>query len=162
MPKKENTLRVVMIAASLALAGCGNGTPAVSADAPIHEAPSSGDPAADLVRNFRMGANLEEMANEVAASTHTYATVSPTDVKAQISRLTPKYQTEWDANLAKAHAAHLSPEELRSLAAEGRRSPFYPKLEQQRPAIAADMKAMSGDLLKQLVSEALAASSGVP
>lgn len=158
MPK-GNTLHVVMIAACLALAGCGNGTPAVSADAPIHEAPSSGDPAADLVRNFRMGANLEEMANEVAASTHTYATVSPTDVKAQISRLTPKYQAEWDANLAKAHAAHLSPEALRSLAAEGRRSPFYPKLEQQRPAIAADMKAASGALLHQLVRKALTSAS---
>ncbi|MGX5729490.1 hypothetical protein ACWKWK_03040 [Pseudoxanthomonas beigongshangi] len=149
-------MRALIVFVMLALTGCGQETPSTATSpAPPSPSQSSSDPAADLVRNFRMGANLEQMANDVAASTHTYATVSPVDVKARISRLAPKYQAEWDANLARAHAAHLSPEELRSLASEGRRSPFHSKLERQRPAIAADMKAASSGLLQRLVREAL-------
>ncbi len=157
-----NILCALMLAIGTALTGCGNEGQADSTVAMASQAQSLGDPAADLVRNFNMGSNLEQMANAVAASTHTYASVSSTEVSAQIRRLVPQYQTEWDANLAKAHAAHLSPEELRSLASEGRRPPFYSKLEWQRPAIAADMKAASGALLRQLVSEALAGAAEHP
>lgn len=157
-------LRAWLIVASLALASCGGSTAEVSADASASpdQIQNPGDPAADLVRNFKMGANLEQMANAVAASTHTYATVSPAEVSAQIRRLAPRYQAEWDANLARAHAAHLSPEALRSLASEGRRSPFYAKLEQQRPAIAADMKVASDALLQRLVTEALGQAAKRP
>lgn len=151
-----NVRCALMLAIGIALTGCGNESQA-DLKVPVgSQAQSSGDPAADLVRNFNMGSNLEQMANAVAASTHTYASVSPTEVSAQIRRLVPQYQAEWDANLAKAHAAHLSPEELRSLAAEGRKSPFYSKLEQKRPAIAANMKVASATILKRLVTDALA------
>lgn len=157
-----SALRLLMIAAGLMLAGCESNAPETPTSASPSQSQPSGDPAADLVRNFKMGSNLEQMANAVAASTHTYATVSPTDVSAQIHHLAPKYQAEWDANLAKAHAAHLSQEELHSLAHEGRKSPYYPRLERQRPAIAADMKAASDELLQRLVTEALASASKQP
>lgn len=157
------TASTLIVFAILALTGCGqDASSAATSPAPSNSLRASSDPAADLVRNFKMGANLEQMANAVAASTHTYATVSPTEVSAQIRRLAPRYQAEWDANLARAHAAHLSPETLRSLASEGRRSPFYAKLEQQRPAIAADMKVASGALLQRLVTEALGQAAKRP
>lgn len=158
----RNIQHSLIVAAGLALAGCGDAPPTASTETPATQVQSSSDPAADLVRNFRMGANLEQMANDVAASTHTYATVSPTAVKARIRQLVPKYQAEWDANLAKAYAARLSPDELRSLAKEGRQSPFYSRLERQRPAIAEDMKAASGGLLQRLVSEALTGAAERP
>lgn len=158
----RNIWCALMLAVGTALMGCGNEGHADPTVTVASQEQSLGDPATDLVRNFRLGANLEQMANDVAASTHTYATVSPEDVKARISQLVPKYQAEWDANLAKAHAAHLSPDELRSLAKEGRRSPFYSKLERERPAIAADMKAASGGLLQRLVSEALTGAAERP
>lgn len=152
----RNIQHALIVATGLVLGGCGDTPPTASKATPVAQIQLSTDPAADLVRNFKMGSNLEQMANAVAASTHTYASVSPTEVSAQIRRLVPKYQAQWDANLAKAHAAHLSPEELRSLAAEGRKSPFYSKLEQKRPAIAANMKVASATILERLVADALA------
>ncbi len=72
----------LVFAIGIALTGCGNEGQADSTVAVSSQAQSSGDPAADLVRNFKMGSNLEQMANAMAASTHTYASVSPTEVSA--------------------------------------------------------------------------------
>ena len=152
-------MRILIAILVLMASGCGNdAAPApasASTPAPIAGEPQAGDPAADLVRNFRLGANLEQMAIATATMTHTSGSVRAEDVAAEIRRLAPKYQAQWDENLAKAHAAHLSPEQLRSIAADGRGSSSYPALEQNRQAISADMKAMSSPILQQLVAEAL-------
>lgn len=157
-------MRFLMIAVVLTIAGCGNGaSPApVLASYNDNQEQQIGDPAAELVRNFRMGSNLEQMAIAVAATTHASALTSNASVVAEIRRLVPKYQSQWDANLAKAHSAHLSQEELRSIAAEGRSSSFYPRLESQRQAIATDMKELSSPILQQLVTEALNNSVSEP
>lgn len=155
-------MRALMIAVVLTIAGCGNGpSPAPISDSANQEKQTE-DPAAELVRKFRMGSNLEQMAIAVAANTHTSALTSKTSVVTEIRRLAPKYQAQWDENLAKAHSAHLSQEELRSISAEGRSSSFYPRLESQRQAIAADMKNLSSPLLQQLVTEALTNSVSEP
>src|SRR6185369_4272414 len=117
------------------------------------------DPAADLVHNFRLGSNLESMANSVAASTHTNGTILPGSATFEIHKLLPKYQPQWDANLAKAYSNHLAAQELRSLAKDGPSSPYADKLKQVQPLVAADMRQMSEGLLKQLVTEALVNAS---
>ena len=113
------------------------------------------DPAADLVHNFRLGSNLERMAITTAQMTHTYGMVRSAKVADEIHRLVPKYQSQWDANLAKAYAAHLVPGELRSLAQQGSASPYFAKLQQQQSAVGADMRTSSSSVLQALVTEAL-------
>jgi len=116
---------------------------------------STGDPAADLVHNFQMGRNLEDIANRTAAATHTYGMAGPVKVTVEIHRLTPKYQAQWDAALAKAYSAHLSQEELRSLSAQGRSSPYVAKLQQVQGAVSDDMHTNATPIVEALVSEAL-------
>ena len=156
-------MRVVVMGMTLLLAACGDGAPPPAASVPATEpgqTAKSEDPAADLVRNFGLGSNLEQMAITVATGTQTSAMLPRERVVAEVRRLVPQYQSRWDANLASAHAAHLSQEELRSLASKGRRSPHYGKLEEKKLAISADMKEMSSPLLQQLVSEALKGAVG--
>jgi hypothetical protein len=122
-------------------------------------AQETADPAADLVHNFGVGSNLERMANSVAKSTHTNGSLSPGQATAEIHKLLPKYQPQWDENLAKAYANHLSAEELRSLAKSGRSSPYFGKLEQVQPMVSAEMQQMSKGILQNLVTEALTNAS---
>ena len=122
-----------------------------------HIAPqTTSNPATDLVHNFGVGSNLERMADSVAQATHTNGMLSPGRATAEIHKLLPKYQSQWDANLATAYANHLSQEELRSLAKSGRSSPYFGKLQQVQPLVSADMQLMSKDILQRLVTEALA------
>lgn len=153
---------LLFAAMALAVTGCGNTEPSAPpalSSTPSPHAQEATDPAADFVRNFRLGSNLESMAVSTAAMTHTYATLPRMSVISEIRRLTPKYQPQWDANLAKAHSNHLSENELRSLALEGQRSPHYSSLEKHKSAISADMKEMSSPILQQLVVEALSNAS---
>ena len=136
------------------LAGWYVPAPAVAAS-PAPAMQQTADPAADMVHNFGMGSNLERMANTTAAMTHTYGMVSAAKVTAEIHRLAPKYQAQWDANLVKAYAAHLAPNELRSLARQGSASPYFAKLRQQQAAVGVDMRASSSSILQALVTEAL-------
>lgn len=147
--------RILTVAALLVIAGCGNEASSASVPPISARGQQTGDAAADFVHHFHLGSNLERMALTVASSTQTYAMVSSSKVASEIHRLTPKYQAQWDANLAKAYAAHMSQEELHSLANEGRGSPFYPNMEKQKDAISADMQEMSKPILEQLVTEAL-------
>jgi hypothetical protein len=132
------------------LAACDIKTPAAQGSPQI-----SADPAADFVRNLRLGANLESMANTVAAATHTNGMIPPGSAAQEIKKLLPKYQSQWDANLAKAYSKHLSASELESLAREGRASAFVGKLKEVEPLISADMQEMSQGILTSLATEAL-------
>lgn len=133
-----------------------------------HPSPARAEsPSADLVpeavafvQDQRLGANLESMAIRVARGTHAYATLPAGSAEREIRRLLPKYQPRWDANLARAYARHLSPDELRSLAAQGSASPHAAKLRQVRPLVGDEMQRLSKPLLTELVVEAMKAAAG--
>jgi hypothetical protein len=122
-------------------------------------AQETADPAADMVHNFGVGSNLERMADSVARATHANGSLPPGRSSQEIRKLLPKYQPQWDANLAKAYANHLNAEELRSLAESGRSSPYFGKLKQVQPAVSDDMQGMSKGILQDLVTEALVNAS---
>jgi hypothetical protein len=147
-------MRIAATAFIVFLAGCAGVASAQVARA-AQAASQASDPAAALVHKFRLGGNLERMANSTAALTETYHMLSSFKVTSEIHRLVPKYQPQWDANLAAAYAAHLSPAELSSLAQLGSSSPHFSKLKQEQPAVGADMKVSSTPILKALVTEAL-------
>ncbi|KRE96784.1 hypothetical protein ASG87_15790 [Frateuria sp. Soil773] len=126
-------------------------------------AAEAGDPALALVQRFGMGRGLETLANEAAAGTVTYGSLSRKHgvaaakqlVATEIHRLLPDYQARWEQNLAAVYAKHFAPDELRSLAAQGKRSPYAAKFSATHAAVASDMRAASSGLLRQLVTEAL-------
>jgi len=144
-------MRSMVLAALL-----GWGTLAVAAPAgPVPGMQETADPAADLVHNFGLGDNLEQMAVTAARMTHAYGEFDPAEVEAEIHRLAPGYRAQWDANLAAAYTAHLPAEALRSLARQGSASPYFASLQQQRAAVGEDMRVSSSSILKALVAEAL-------
>jgi hypothetical protein len=147
-------MRIVATAFIVFLAACAGQAAAQGANS-AQVASQASDPAAALVHKFRLGSNLERMANSTAALTETYHMLSALKVTNEIHRLVPKYQPQWDANLAKAYATHLSPAELQSLVQLGSSSPYFSKLKREQPAIGTDMKASSTPILKALVTEAL-------
>lgn len=148
---KRAILVQVLVVLCLCLAGCGK-PPAGHAKRAVQR---TDNPAADLVHNYDLGSNLERMANDVARMTQTAYMAGLVKTTRVIHRLAPKYRAKWDANLARAYAAHLSPEALRSLSVMGKSSPYYAELEKQRHAISLDMQASSSPILDALVREAL-------
>lgn len=154
-----------IVAASASLLACeGNsGTLDVGEGTAAASIATGGDPALAMVVRRNMGANLERMANQVAQSTHTYGVVAdrfgaaeaPSVVAQEIRALLPEYQDRWNENLAAAYSAHLSPEELHSLASQGNQSPYVERFASVRPDVSSDMKTRSAPLLDELVTKAL-------
>ena len=147
-------MRLVTMTLVLLLAGC-SGHSSSTGSSVSQSQQSTNDPAADMVHKFQMGRNLEDIANRTAAATHTYGMAGPVKVTAEIHQLIPKYQSQWDDSLAKAYAAHLSPEELRSISEQGRSSPYFAKLQQVQSSVSEDMHANATPIVKALVTEAL-------
>ena len=147
-------MRLVVMALALLFAGCSEHSSNTESSASQSRQTSS-DAAADLVHNFQMGRNLEDIANRTAAATHTYGMAGPVKVTAEIHRLIPQYQAQWDAALAKAYTAHLSQTELRSLSEQGRSSPYFAKLQQVQGGVSDDMHTTATPIVKAFVTEAL-------
>lgn len=156
---------VAIVAVSALLIACNrnSGTSDVAGGTGAASITASGDPALAMVVRRNMGANLERMANQVAQSTHTYGMVAerfgaaeaPSVVAQEIRALLPEYQDRWNENLAAAYSAHLSPEELRSLASHGNQSPFVGRFAAVSHDVSSDMKIRSAPLLEELVAKAL-------
>ena len=142
---------------TLAWPGGAHATPLPQTKAP------SADPAMALVQRLDTAHNLERLANRVAGSTVTFAGLARshgTDnarqiVAEEITKARPGYQAQWDHNLAEIYARYFSTEELRSLLAQGPRSPYTSKLVSTHEAIALDMRKASSGILQQLVTESL-------
>jgi len=126
-------------------------------------ATSSQDAASVFVSHFQMGKDLQKIAVAASSRTQTYRMVEATlgaekarvVVSNEIGKVLPKYQTQWNQNLAKAYANYLTAEELTSLAEQGRNSKYFSKLRSMQPAIGSDMKALSEPILIELVTTAL-------
>ncbi len=150
------THRTLLITALLTLAACTQAPPAVEPVAP-------GDPAAALVQRFDMGLGLRGLALDAARGTNTYAALvqqhgqESADRRTEdaINTLVPQYQAEWDRRLAGLYAQRFTSEELRSLAQQGKRSPYAAKFSTIQPEVASQMRANSTPLLMELVTKAL-------
>jgi hypothetical protein len=127
---------------------------------------AQGDPeraALDFVTTGRIGSNLPEMAFAVASRTQTFQMLNqklgPAEarqrVQDEIATAAPKYQEQWDKNLASAYAKHFSAEELDSLKAEGPRSEYAGKLASMQKAVGDDMRATSQPMLTEMLKSVL-------
>ncbi|WP_439668265.1 hypothetical protein [Cupriavidus necator] len=124
------------------------------------------DAALTLITRRNIGSNLPTLAEAVSRKTVTYSVIekslgtdrSKSVVSAELKRLQPKYQPQWDQNLAQIYAERFTADELHSLTTLGKASPSVPTLASMQNEIGRAMQARSSDLLKRYVSEALSAA----
>lgn len=132
---------------------------------------ASPDVALKMVQQLSLGTNFTDLATRAASSTQTWrmieAAVSPAKAKEllakQLQLTLPKYQAEWNNNLALSYAEVLTDQEMISLTQYGRNSPYVDKLGSVGREVGAKMQARSTDLLTkattEVISGALSASA---
>lgn len=116
-----------------------------------------------MVRSLRLGDNLSMLGLQTAARTTTFQIISKsvgpdkarTLVSDELNTAKPKYQEQWDKNLAASYAPLFSAEELRSIAEKQRQSPYFSKFMSKQNEVGNAMQAKSSGLLKEYVTEAL-------
>ena len=116
-----------------------------------------------LVEKQRLGDNLASISQQLALTTQTYRNIvqvmgaekAQALVSAELEKARPKYQREWDKNLAAAYAEYLSENELRSVGEQGKASPYAAKFLAVQSNVGKSMQSRSTPLLTQLVNEAL-------
>jgi hypothetical protein len=131
--------------------------------APVAKSGPAETAATEFVQQRQLGRNLKTLAGAVAANTQTYAMLvskigaggAQALVGQELDAYIGQYQGKWDSNLAQIYARHFTPEELRSLASEGRNSRFLNKLVSKQEAIGAEMESQSKPILSSYVSAAL-------
>jgi hypothetical protein len=129
------------------------------------ETPSHRD-AKVFVNQAQIGRNLRGIALTVATQTVSFTTLAAklgradasSAVSQEIDALLPKYQPQWDENIAQAFEKTFSEEELSSLALEGRSSRYASKVREQQNKIGMAMESSSKPILTEMVSEALNAA----
>lgn len=119
-----------------------------------------------MVKSLRIGENLMSMSYQAALLTTTQQGIAKSlgvkraneVLKEELSITVPKYQDEWNRNLAQAYSGLLTPEEFESLAVLKQQSPYMQKFLAARVKAGTAMQAKSKDLLIKVVSEALNSS----
>jgi len=121
------------------------------------------DVALDFVQKLKPGNNLPTMAFQIGKKTQTYRMLELQLGSAEASKLfngevmaaLPRFQVEWNANLAKSYAEAFSSEELNSLIQEKEKSPSFKKLQMSQSSVGASMRKRSEKIPSLLVTEAL-------
>lgn len=128
-------------------------------------AETANEAARSFIAQSHAGDDLAAIALSAAKRTQTYGMLvaklgdaeANTALSSEINALLPQYQPKWDQNLAAAYEKSFSPEELSSLASEGRTSKYAGKVIQRQSEIGKEMQSSSGPILISLVTEALEA-----
>lgn len=116
-----------------------------------------------MVRALRLGENLAGMVYQFAKVTTTYrgveAKVGPQKadqlLRAEIAVVVPRYQEQWNRNLAQAWAPLMTSAEFDSVATVKQQSPFASKFLSLQDRAGASMKTNSEPLLKTVLTEVL-------
>ncbi len=129
-------------------------------------AASSEDIALTLIQKYRFGQNLAPISYQVASQTQTYRMIvnkvgeqkAQSIVKSEIDKLIPKYQNQWNKNLASSYAQVISPEKLQSLVEEGPSSKYSGELKTRQSEIGPLMQSKSTGLLNEMLTKAMASA----
>lgn len=152
----QSYLRAALVAVSLTGALC---MPFQAAQAEDGQAV-----ALSMVQKYDFGRNLQLIGFSLARGTQVYPGLldalgggrGDAVIQRELARLAPKYQTQWDNNLAASYSAVYSVAELKSFAEEGPASDQITAFNQKRGNVGMLMRDKSQDLLDRYVSEALA------
>lgn len=118
------------------------------------------DLAADFIQRQHVGRNLKTLAVSVALRTQTFAVMASKLGTSEAQRLVSQeldahagqFQGQWNANLAKIYAQHFTPQELTSLASEGKNSRFFNKLIAKQEVVGTEMEQLSKPILTKYVT----------
>ena len=121
------------------------------------------DAALAFVQQRHLGDSLAWLGYQVASRTVTFATLvqkvgktqAQTAVQTALQHLQPRYQEQWNSNMAAAYAESFTPEELRELNEGSPPSALANKFRAKQKDVGMSMKAKSDELLNTFVSKAL-------
>lgn len=121
------------------------------------------DSEADFIQRQHVGRNLKTLAVSVALRTQTFAVMASKLGAPEAQRLVSQeldahagqFQGQWNANLAKIYAEHLTPQELASLASEGKNSRFFDKLIAKQEVVGTEMEQLSKPISTKYVTAAM-------
>ena len=130
---------------------------------PLVFATESNSAALKLVEKMRLGDNLGILSYQTILKTHTYLimanTVGPEKaqflIKEEIKKTTPKYQHQWNQNLAQSYAEFFTHEELESLSEKHKASPYVNKLFMSQDKVGKSMQARSKNILHSVIFDVL-------
>lgn len=116
-----------------------------------------------MVKALRLGENLAGMTYQIAKTTTTYkgieTTLGPQKadelLRAEVAVVVPKYQEQWNRNLAQAWVPLMTSAEIDSVASDKQKSPFASKFVSLQDRAGTAMKANSEALLKTVLTEVL-------
>lgn len=116
-----------------------------------------------MVNKLRLGDNMSMMAYQAAISTQTYRMIvqefgsekAQMVIKSELDKARPKYQLQWNKNLAASYAEFFTPQELESLTEKKKSSPFVDKFMAVQNELGASMKVKSKDVLTEFAAEAV-------
>lgn len=122
--------------------------------------------AVEMLRETGVTKNFPMMCLQTAVMTQTYAIMVSSIGKEKTMQIlinetkaiTPKYQEQWDKNMAKAWAPYLSDEEMISIKLEKQKSPYATKFMAQQDKVGPVMQSLSKDLLTSTTSEIITSS----
>ncbi|BBP00558.1 hypothetical protein [Sulfuriferula nivalis] len=121
------------------------------------------DVALSMVKTLQLGNNLEPMSYRVATTTQTYLMIvqkagtltAQSLTKDELHRLQPKYQEQWNTNLARSYAEFFDSTEMQSITNEQKSSKYVGKFLSKQNDVGRSMQLKSTKLLTDFVSEAM-------
>lgn len=121
------------------------------------------DSAAAFIQRQHVGRNLKTLAVSVALRTQTFAVMASKLGAPEAQRLVSQeldahagqFQGQWNASLAKIYAQHFTPQELASLASEGKNSRFFDKLIAKQEVVGTEMEQLSKPILTKYVTASM-------
>jgi hypothetical protein len=122
------------------------------------------DAAAAMIKELHLGNNLRLLVLTAASKTETFHMIlahtgpvqGPQLIQSHIDAVLPKYQGQWDANLAAAYAEHFTAKEMTSLVKDKQASPYMSALRDRQHDVGTSMQRISSDLLIKITTEVLA------
>ncbi|MGI4856317.1 MAG: hypothetical protein ACRYHA_05210 [Janthinobacterium lividum] len=116
-----------------------------------------------MVQRYDFGRNLQSIGLNVARDSHAYPSIvqalgdhaGDALVHEKLVQFAPKYQEQWDANLAAAYSAVYTEDELRSFAEKGPESDRIAEFNAKRGDVGSIMRDKSEALLNAYVADAL-------
>lgn len=126
-------------------------------------ASEASDAALSMVKTLGLGNNLIQMGLRVATTTQTFRIIAQklgkekatALVKEDLENVLPKYQEQWNKNLAQSYAEHFNSTELHSVANEKQSSQYFPKFKSKQSEVGRSMQAKSTTVLTEFVTEAM-------
>lgn len=119
--------------------------------------------ALQMVRDLRLGNNLSGLVTQTAMRTATFQGVIAKHgmvksfelLQNEMKIILPKYQDEWNLNLAKSWAPHMLDSEFKSLIELNKSSPYAEKFSALQNKVGTAMQEIASPLLVKVVGEVL-------